>query len=209
MKKLISVLAVIAVLLSCAVSASADAQPLSEEAAAWWNGHWYGWRVCSAAGGEFAERQGQRCDVVGTVETMDEHGVIVLWDYDTFAECSFLTAFGDFFYDESGLGRFYSSGGFAFEEGLDEKTLSARPLWELEHLLRLRGSYTDPGDAKNYYRYDVFLRPWGMDWEDVGKSALGELPFDDMLPQHYEDWYLEQLARGLDPFTEPQSGAND
>ncbi len=209
MKKLLVCLAALLMLLSCTAAASADAQPLSAEAELWWNGAWYGWRIVSAAGGSFAERQGERSDVVGSMETSDEHGVLVLWDYDSFAECCFLTANGDFFKDESGLGRFYSLGGFAFDGALEEKTLSARPVWELDHMLLVKGVYTDPEDAHNWFRYEIYLRPWGMRWEDAQSVGGEELPFSDMRPAQYEDWYLMELSRGFDPLSEPELDTAD
>lgn len=204
MKKLLSLLLLAALLLSCAACAAAETQPLSEETAAWWNGCWYGWRVVTAAGGALADKKGLCYDVVGTIQTMDEHGVLVFWDYDSFAECCFVQANGSFHADESGLGRFLSEGGLGFDAPLGEKTLSAKPVWEFEHMLRVQGVYTDPDNAKNWFRYELFLRPWGMEWEDARERTSEELPYPSMLPLHYDDWYLDQLAKGLDPLTEEE-----
>ena len=202
MKRILTLLLIAAVLVSGVPTASAEARALSAEAADWWNGIWYGWRVVTSAGGSYAEQKDLRTDVVGTIQTMDASGVIVLWDYDTFAECAFLTALGSFHYDESGLGRFYSESGFAFSCTLEEKSLNARVAWDLDHMLRIQGLCTDPDDSKNWFRYDIYLRPWGMEWDDIRDIQNEDIPYTDMLPAHYEDWYLSLLSRGLDPLCE-------
>lgn len=201
---LLSVFLAAALLLGCPGTARAAEQPLSPEAAAWWNGLWYGWRVITAAGGDYSEDMGARCDVVGTIETLDAGGVIVLWDYNSAADGCFLSALGSFHNDESGLGRFYSESGFAFASPLGEKSLSARVAWDFEHLLRIQGTVKDPENAKNWLRFEVYLRPWGMDWEDVRTVESEDVPWPSLLPEHYADWYLDQLARGLDPLAEPE-----
>ena len=39
------------------------------------------------------------------------------------------------------------------------------------------------------------LRPWGMLWDDVARADTGEMLYEDMMPSHYEDWYLPQLEQ--------------
>ena len=32
-----------------------------------------------------------------------------------------------------------------------------------------------------------------MRWDDVREADTGGMLYEDMMPQHYEDWYLPQL----------------
>jgi hypothetical protein len=59
-------------------------------------------------------------------------------------------------------------------------------------MICIRGQY-DADANSNWYTYSVFLRPWGMRWDDVAAADPGQLPYPNMTPKFYEDWYLPQL----------------
>ena len=38
--------------------------------------------------------------------------------------------------------------------------------------------------------FRLYLRPWGMDWEDVRAAD------ESLLPYYYDDWYLPLIEAG-------------
>ena len=42
-------------------------------------------------------------------------------------------------------------------------------------------------------RYLVFLRPWGMSWEDVRSDACEDMPYSEMMPRLYDEWYVPHM----------------
>ena len=51
-------------------------------------------------------------------------------------------------------------------------------LVDYENTIHIDGYYEN-GEAE--YSYDIYLRPWGTNWDDVDKEDL---------PSYYNNWYL-------------------
>ena len=51
-------------------------------------------------------------------------------------------------------------------------------------MICIDGWYEDGDDE---YHYEIYLRPWGLYWDDAG---------EDFLPYSYTDWYLPMIEAG-------------
>ena len=58
-------------------------------------------------------------------------------------------------------------------------------------MIELHGIFMD--DEENGFEYYVFMRPWGMSWDDVAEADSDDFLYADMMPVSYDDWYLEEL----------------
>ena len=72
---------------------------------------------------------------------------------------------------------------------------AALPCGGYQDLICITGVYTDPADPANTCTYCIFLRPWGAEWEDM-RGVDPAMPYPDMLPLHYNDWYLPLIRNG-------------
>jgi len=64
------------------------------------------------------------------------------------------------------------------------------PAGRLEHTFCLEYVYEDPENSDDFVYICYILRPWGMLWDDVRTADTSDMLYDDMMPLHYEDWYL-------------------
>ena len=77
-----------------------------------------------------------------------------------------------------------STGGSFFDVDVEEGDVYGEPLTDFDHLVMISGYYA--GDSSTF-DYTMYLKPWGMDWEDV--RAYDE----DLLPYFYDSWYAEAM----------------
>ena len=86
-------------------------------------------------------------------------------------------------------GTMIADSGTILETPLEDGAWSVDPGNEpIPHMLTIGGS-TGTED------YLIFLRPWGLDWEDVNDYP-GRF-FADMMPAHYTDWYQRYMAEEM------------
>ena len=67
---------------------------------------------------------------------------------------------------------------------------------EFADMLCIDGKYIDPENAENSFEYMIFLRPWGMRWDDVAAADTTYMICDDMTPIEYTNWYLPLIEAG-------------
>ena len=67
---------------------------------------------------------------------------------------------------------------------------------EFADMLCIDGKYIDPENAENSFEYMIFLRPWGMHWDDVAAADTTYMICDDMTPIEYTNWYLPLIEAG-------------
>lgn len=186
-----------------------DSEPGDTEdtgAYAWWDGKWYGWLVFSNASSYYSDWIGDYGDCVVEI-TADEDGtgyVELYWleDEETFAETSVTFGAGitenGCMMSESGtiLGLEINHADWIVDPG-------ASMVSEFDHMIHIDSTMTDvDGD---WIDYDIFLRPWGMEWEDVRTADTSNMLYDDMMPLNYDDWYLPQI-QGKSPTKVTTSG---
>ena len=147
----------------------------------WWNGDWYGWWKMTGCSGDYEEMEGAWWDICGTIDIgSDMTGIVRLWDEDYSRDS--LMAKVNVSLSTSGTGE---HGTLTSEDGLEHADWIIDPgLVDFEDLIRIDGYYEN-GDDEFYY--EIYLRPWGIEWDDVDA---------DSLPSRYEDWYLPLIRAG-------------
>lgn len=166
----------------------------------WWSGKWYGWAVFSAAQGLYADQEGLTWDVVAEIQIQGDEGSLSIRDYSSAQEPELtarvrfepgLTEHGRMVCESCAyLDRLYPRGAWICDPG-------ASPEGRLEHCFTLCFNYEGQESEGDYLQLFYVLRPWGRLWDDVETADTSDMIYPgEMLPQHYEDWYLPQLRRG-------------
>ena len=153
----------------------------------WWNGDWYGWWKMTGCSGDYEEMEGAWWDICGTIDIgSDMTGIVRLWDEDYSRDS--LMAKVNVSLSTSGTGEhgtLMSEDGQFTDVYLEHADWIVDPgLMDFEDLIRIDGYYEN-GDDEFYY--EIYLRPWGVYWDDVDA---------DSLPSRYEDWYLPLIRAG-------------
>ena len=158
-----------------------------------WAGDYYGfWRI-TQAWGAWEDAQGETWDVCGRIWMEDENlGKLELWDTqcrmgELFAAADLKITQGltDLGCLENGLGRFCD---FELQPGHWTVDPGREPYRSLPGVLLLQGSFQEQDSG---FAYEIYLRPWGRDWEDVKDLPMGK----ELLPPHYKSWYLPLLGQ--------------
>ena len=164
----------------------------------YWSGDWYGWWHISSADGYWENLQDTWYDCCAQITRYDEtSGYIVIWDEDGsgnneyMAECS--VSFGA---GTTGNGCMMSeSGAFWLNDPIEHADWIVDPgasvVSQYDHMICIDGTYEDPENGGGF-DYKFYLRPWGMDWEDVAAEH------SDLLPCTYESWYLPAVEAGIE-----------
>ena len=165
----------------------------------WWAGDWYGWWIVSDGDGEYADLVDTYWDACASIEVDGEEASIILWDEDSSksepmaqVELEYTDGFGDHGAWVSTSGSFMDSEVDYYDWMVDSDGDAASGI---EHIICIEGSYTD--DAGDSFDYYVFLRPWGMEWDDVQGETFTSTPYEDMMPGLYDSWYLPLIESGV------------
>jgi len=154
----------------------------------YWGGDWYGWWMMDSCDGVYEDLEGYWWDCCARLEVYDDDtGYIEIWDEDGSAEelvCAAEVSFGS---GTTENGCMMSEEGTVFTGEINLAHADwivdpgASSVSEFEHMICIDGYYED--DDGSFY-YSFYLRPWGMDWEDV--RAVSE----EDLPAYYDSWYV-------------------
>ena len=174
----------------------------------WWVGKWYGWLVITDGSGQYAELVDVAKDEVAEITAEGETGRIVLWDYDALpdqptADVSIL--FGE---GTSAAGSAVSLDGVFSGCPIGYRSWVIDPadsrVTAFDKMIEISGTAYDA--EGQFLSYSCYLRPWGMDWKDVRASIpSADMPYQDMMPVHYDDWYVYEAGFSARPTEEPQS----
>jgi hypothetical protein len=162
----------------------------------WWAGKWYGWGCYYTAGGSYADMENSAWDVVAEIDVQGDEGTLQLWDIKdlTEAELSAKVSFGP---GATAAGRMTCESaefaGAVYGQDTWFCDPDTYPERTLEHTFLLTFFYRDAENSNNFVEVCYVLRPWGMLWDDVKNADTSKMLYDDMMPLHYEDWYLPQL----------------
>ena len=161
----------------------------------WWNGAWYGWWKMTGCSGSYESMEGQWWDVCGEIAIgADYTGTITLWDEDyTRADPMAMASVS---LKEAGTGEHgtvMSEGGWFTDTALAHAdTALAHADWivdpgllDYDDLIWIDGDYEKGDDT---FHYDIYLRPWGLYWDDMDESGY---------PYCYTDWYLPLIDAGM------------
>ena len=165
----------------------------------WWSGDWYGWWTVLEGEGGMYLMEGAGWDVCARIEVTDDTAKLHIWDEHTGAEQNvwFVDAAISDGSDDRGI--LEATGGTFRDAQLAPGDLgcdpAALPYGEYKDLICITGVYTDPEDPASSCTYCIFLRPWGQEWEDLRAVDVPGMPYPDMLPLHYSDWYLPLIQK--------------
>ena len=153
----------------------------------WWNGEWYGWWKMTGCYGDYESMEGSWWDVCGVIDIgTDYTGTITLWDEDYTRSDPMASA--QVSLSEAGTGEHgtvMSEGGWFTNVALEHADWIVDPsLLEYDDMIWISGDYEDGDDE---FHYDIYLRPWGLYWEDMDESGY---------PYRYTDWYLPLIDAG-------------
>lgn len=166
----------------------------------WWSGDWYGWWTVLEGEGDMYLMEGAGWDVCARIEVTEDTAKLHIWDEHPGAEqyVWFVDAVINEGSDDRGI--LEATGGTFREAELAPGDLgcdpTAAPYGEFADLICITGVYTDAGNSANKCTYCIFLRPWGAEWEDLRTADTSAMPYPDMLPLHYNDWYLPLIGKG-------------
>ena len=153
----------------------------------WWNGEWYGWGMMTGCTGNYESMEGQWWDVCGIIDIgADYTGTVTLWDEDYKKENPMVSATVSLNTAGTGEnGTMTSEGGWFTDVALEHADWIVDPgLVERDNMIYIDGWYENGDDG---YYYEIYLRPWGLRWDDAG---------EDYLPYLYDDWYLPLIDAG-------------
>lgn len=167
----------------------------------WWDGDWYGWWILNDGTGRFADVSGNRWDVCAAIRVhADSTGSFRAWDSDNAPGEALWDVEVSFLQGTAPQGRMASQGGSFMNMPLASSDLLVDPdnssVRVFENMLCICGTYQDPEDSATTFRFHLFLRPWGMEWEDVKTADSAGLPYEDMMPPGYDSWYLPRIQAG-------------
>lgn len=186
----------------------------------WWNGSWYGWISFYDCGGEFADYTDTALDAYADITVNGDGSTGAVMIFHTFGDRNLRFADVDvLFTTGTGVhGAMIANGGMIFPDGvISSGGDSVTPAdiengWyvdpafstvsQFDHMIEIAGIYEDPADDDNYILYYIYLRPWGMTWDDVREGDTEDCIYEDMMPMYYDDWYLPLLELGYTEMVE-------
>lgn len=157
----------------------------------YWTGDWYGWWLLTDGTGLYADEDGSAgvgiWDACARIEAYeDTTGTMELWDSE--GNCNELIAILNLSFanpDDSQYGVMCCRGGQFFNAEVEDDAWYVNPdELSYENIFDFRGDYEDEYGT---FSYRVLLRPWGVEWDDLG---------EDFYPEYYNDWYLPLLQSG-------------
>ena len=171
----------------------------------WWEGDWYGWWILQNGTGSWEELSGNFWDACARVWVEDDGtGFIEFWDEDNEAGECFANATVTFTADgtSAAQGTMVCGEGVFWNADLIEGAWVAYPDDSpmgpaIDNVICVRGSYVDPDNIGDSFDYEIYLRPWGTEWEDVRGADTSQMPYDDMMPAYYDSWYLPLIKDGV------------
>jgi hypothetical protein len=179
-----------------------DSSVAAGDYADYWAGDWYGWWIIESGKGDFEDETGFYEDCCATIETYDDNtGHIVAWGESDDEDTGFMTCDVSFGGGVTDAGTMLAESGEIWGGGIIEHAdWSADPgaqmMTDYDHFITIHGEMEDPENDDNSYDYFLYLRPWGMDWEDIREGDTDEMPYTDMMPPHYDDWYMPLVESG-------------
>ena len=162
----------------------------------WWNGDWYGWWIIESGTGDYTLSEGGWWDACAHIDLgEDGSGTLTLWDDSCEAGEYIAQASVQAEADLTTSGRLVSTDGSFLNcplTGADAWYIDAAAPESMPYhdMICISGVYTDPEGSGSSFVYTIYLRPWGMDWEDVRAKD------ESLLPYYYDDWYLPLIEAG-------------
>lgn len=175
-----------------------------ESAYSWWDGNWYGWWAVYDAGGSYVDYIDSWADVCATIWVDGDTGLVDIWD----ATCEEGENLGyidvTFKPGKSDKGRMLSESGSFLIDDVNSGDWVVDPadsiVSRFDQMIYIRAKAVDPDGSGSWIDYMIFLRPWGMSWEDVRNDSCEDMPYTQMMPYYYDDWYVPHMNGTMPEF---------
>ena len=145
---------------------------------AWWDGDWYGYWTIVSGSGRYESMKGGRWDCYMTINAYADNTATIFW-YDDDMFLGEVEVELDFDGYQIDIGFATSVSGTLFDDPVQDGAWYISPdNSNYDNMIEIDKWHEDLQGVE--FRYKVFLRPWGMLWDDI---PAGERPPD-------YDWYL-------------------
>ena len=164
-----------------------------------WEGEWYGWYAIRNGTGAYEDWTGDWDDIYAKMSiTKYGTGYMRMWTAGDSRDEPMMEAGMTLRDGATKYGALVCEEGYLWDIGLEsgEWTIDVgdSEVSQYENMICLKLHYVASDDANNTLDYDIYLRPWGMKWEDMRDVHD---PWEVMLPYYYDDWYLPLLEMGI------------
>ena len=187
----------------------ATAAPIDSDYA-WWDGDWYGWWVIYEGGGDYADLESYCYDACATISVFGDTGLVDLWDEDCAEGMNIGYIDVAFEPGTTDKGRMVSVSGDFYDDEIAPRDWVVDPgdsiVSRFDSMILIDGMYYEDGNSSNWIHYYVFLRPWGMSWEDVRSDSCYDMPYDNMLPLGYDSWYVPHMNDAMPSYIDLDRG---
>ena len=155
----------------------------------YWDGEYYGWWIVVNASDAYTDLDGGYWDVCGAIYLdTEDSGYIYLWDETGSVDDAFFNVDVSFGPGTTDAGSMISEDGDILGSEIGHADFIVDPgsstVSDYDHMIEIYGTYEDEDGS---FDYAIYLRPWGMDWEDVREAE------PEMMPYYYDDWYVNVM----------------
>ena len=172
-----------------------DPDPLTALQQEWWAGDWYGWWIILDSEGYWADYDGDWWDCAAKISFDEDDEVLLeIWDEDgSYDEGLMLMIYAILGEGSTDAGSLTCDQGMFWDYELGYADVIIDPgesvVSDFDHMIEITGHYIDP-ENDGSFDFAIYLRPWGMDWEDVREYDENDLPYA------YDEWYLPLIRKG-------------
>lgn len=179
---------------------AADAQapamePAAPDYAASWAGDWYGWHVITDASESLRYLKNTAWDACARIVVDGASGEFIAWDTENEPGELLCRAGVTFSPGSTDAGCMAASSGTYLDCDITDGLRcdpGASDVSRFARMLCISGRAED--ENGEWVRFRLYLRPWGMDWEDVRTGDTSGCLYRSMLPPGYDSWYAPLLA---------------
>lgn len=169
----------------------------------YWEGDWYGWWIIGAASESWEDQVGNYLDACARIRFTGENtATVTIWDEERELSEPLCTAEVTFDGGAEPIGCMVAQSGKFMGSNMEYADWVVDPalkdgVGDFRNMIFISGFYLDPEKEEEGFEYNFFLRPWGMDWEDVRTGDTSECAYDPMMPACYDDWYYPLIQGGV------------
>lgn len=166
-----------------------------------WQGDYYGFLCISEGTGIWEGTDGTAVDILCQI-SMDkpDAGTIRLWS--SAGKSGELLGAGDVIFRPGTTEK----GRMQLEWGIFQNVELSPGKWVVDpgrspvsrfpDMLYIESRFVQVPDTENSFSYQIFLKPWGQDWEALLEADPETMPLSHMTPPGYRSWYLPMIQAG-------------
>lgn len=166
---------------------------------AFWSGDWYGWYAIVDTSESLGEWKDSAWDACARIALTGQNGTITVWDTETQAGQSICKTEIRLEDGRTQVGCMTAQSGSFLDCSLDggwSCDPAESDVSEFPDMICISARAVDPANG-DWFRFRLYLRPWGTDWSDVKTGDLSGCWYEDMMPPDYSRWYKPLLKKGV------------